>query len=71
MMSFKDKLKTHLQTHGYITPALSFAVYGKFNGLAQRIQDLRNEGWEIDTQLGQDDEGKSYARYILKGVPSD
>ena len=68
-MSFKDKLKTHLRVHGYITPALAFAVYGKFNGLAQRILDLRDEGWDIETQKLVDEEGKGYARYILCGAP--
>lgn len=68
-MSFKDQLKNHLMHHGYITPALAFAVYGKLNGLAQRIMDLRDEGWDIDTLIEVDDAGKSYARYILAGTP--
>lgn len=69
-MSFKSKLATHLRVHGYITPALAFAVYGKFNGLAQRIMDLRDEGWEIDTNVEIDDDGKRYPRYVLTGAPS-
>lgn len=63
-MSFKDKVANHLVLHGYITPALAFAVYGKMNGLAQRILDLRDSGWEIETEQCIDDEGKKYVRYI-------
>ena len=65
----KALIGAHLERHGYITPMIHFAVYGKMNGLPQRIRDLRESGWSIETRLQLDDDGKAYPKYILRGAP--
>lgn len=55
----------HLVYHGYITPGIWLLVYGKTNGLAQRISDLRKRRWQIDTVTAKDDTGKNMVTYIL------
>lgn len=55
----------HLTYHGYITPGIWLLVYGKTNGLAQRISDLRARRWKIDTVREKDDTGKNMVKYIL------
>ena len=67
----KRRIGEHLKKHGYITPMVHFAVYGKMNGLPQRVRDLRESGWSIETKLYIDDAGKTYPKYILRGAPDN
>ncbi len=61
----------HLMNHGYITNLIYFGTYGKHNGLAQRIHDLRGRGWKIATIEDSDDRGKPFARYVLVATPEE
>ena len=47
-----------------ISPAEALVRSGCFR-LAARINDLRNQGHEIETEMRKDDNGKRYARYRL------
>ena len=52
-----------------MTPAVAIIVFGRTNGLAARIADLRREGYSIETQVREDAMGRSYPKYVLKGTP--
>lgn len=36
--------------------------------LAARIEELRDEGYDIETELRKDATGKTYARYFLRSI---
>jgi hypothetical protein len=57
--SKKDKVLTHLQTHGNITPLEALDKYGSFR-LGAIIFDLRKEGHDIETNIIPK---KGYAKY--------
>ncbi len=57
----------HLNEHGSITPGEALLVYGVFR-LAARVNELRNKGHKIETQMREDGNGKKYARYWLVSV---
>jgi Helix-turn-helix domain len=48
-----------------ITPVDALAKYGCFR-LAARINDLRNGGYGIETEIVTNTNGKNYAQYFLK-----
>jgi len=62
--SQKAAIKRHLEEKGPISPLEALAVYG-INRLAARINDLRNSGVSIITEMKVDQRGKRYARYSL------
>ena len=64
-MTSKQQVQHHLDTHGYVTIGAMNLTYGRLNGLAQRIHDLRNDGVAITTTTKKDDSGRSYVRYEL------
>ena len=65
----KQKVLSHLQTLGRITPLEAFGVYGIFR-LASCIYDLKKDGFEIQTILKRDLNNKPYAVYKLKSYGS-
>jgi hypothetical protein len=63
-MSQKQKLLAHLKTGKHITALEAIGLFGIFR-LAARICDLRGDGYEIDTAMKMDGQGRDYARYSL------
>jgi hypothetical protein len=62
-MSQKQVLLKHLKRRT-ISQYEALLVYG-IARLASRIDELRQEGWNIETMMKRDDRGKRYARYRL------
>lgn len=62
-MSQKEVLLKHLKRKT-ISQYEALLVYG-IARLASRIDELRKEGWTIETIMKRDDKGKRYARYKL------
>ena len=54
----------HLVTRGSISALEAMSLYRIFR-LAARVEELRNQGYEIDTEMKTDLTGKRYARYVL------
>lgn len=53
----------HLRGHGYITQGVA-SLYG-ITRLASRIDELKNAGNEITSEIRYDDFGRRYAYYTL------
>lgn len=64
-MSQKNLLMKHLRDNGHITQLEAIGLYRVFN-LKGRINDLRDDGHNIVTDMRRDATGKPYARYTLK-----
>ena len=64
-MSQNEAIRKHLEKGKAITPLEALERYGCFR-LAARIDDLRNEGLDIET-LTLTRNGKRYASYKLVG----
>lgn len=62
-MSQKEVLLKHLKRKT-ISQYEALLVYG-IARLASRIDELRQEGWNIETIMKRDDKGKRYARYRM------
>jgi hypothetical protein len=58
-ISKQEKVLTHLQTYGSITPLEALEKYGSFR-LGALIFNLRQEGYDIKTNIVH---GKGYAKY--------
>jgi hypothetical protein len=63
-MSQAKQILKYLQTHESISPVEALTVAGCFR-LAARINDLRNAGYNIKTDIRSDVNGRRYARYKL------
>lgn len=63
-------LKEHLRSGRSISPLEALGLYGVFR-LAARIKELRNAGWAINTDIGEDRTGRTYARYALAAPTTD
>ena len=68
MATQMDHLKAHLRDGKSISPLEALGLYGIFR-LAARVKELRNKGWEIDTDMRTDRTGKTHARYTLTNEP--
>lgn len=70
MISQKEMILKHLQDYGTIEPMTALREYGCYR-LGARIADLRQEGYNIDSQItqGRNRYGQKthYATYTLKG----
>lgn len=64
-MTQVDHVRSHLQAGKTITPAQAIAVYGIFR-LSSVIEDLRQEGMEVDCILKFDEMGKQYGEYRMR-----
>ena len=53
-----------LKSGGSLTPIEALQKFQCFR-LAARMNDLRNKGYVIETEILKDDNGKSYASYSL------
>ena len=69
-MSQEDVVLAHLEQYGSISSLEAFGIYG-ITRLGARIWNLRNGGFDIDTQIETTTNrlgGKSsYAKYVLRG----
>ena len=54
----------HLEMKGSISGLEALSLYRIFR-LAARIEELRNRGHDIETEMKKDTTGKRYARYVL------
>lgn len=64
-MSQTERILYHLKHKGGLTPLDALSQFGSFR-LGARINDLRNEGFDIRTIMVKDDQnGKRYAKYVL------
>lgn len=59
-----DHIKAHLKSGRTITPLEALGLYGVFR-LAARVKELRDRGWNIETEIRNDPNGKVYATYSL------
>ncbi|KQW02232.1 helix-turn-helix domain-containing protein [Rhizobacter sp. Root1221] len=57
-----NRVRAHLEAGKSITPLSAHGVYS-ISRLSSVIEDLRNEGMEIDTVLKYDEMGKQYGEY--------
>lgn len=64
MKSQLDMIKAHLKSGRSITPLEAFGLYNVFR-LAARIKELRDKGWNIETEIKEDITGKKYGEYKL------
>jgi hypothetical protein len=63
-LSQRETVLNHLQKHGSLTSCEAEIVY-KIRRLASRIDELRKEGWPIESLRQQDATGQRYVRYKL------
>lgn len=59
-----ERLKSHLRTGKSITQLEALGLYGMFR-LAARVHELKQQGWNIVTDMREDENGNPYARYHL------
>lgn len=64
-----DLILAHLKRGESITPLEALNLYGCFR-LGARIDDLRNKGYEIQTDMVPSN-GKRFARYSMKLTSAD
>lgn len=60
-----ERLRKHLKTGKSITQLEALGLYGVFR-LAARVHDLKAQGWNIITDMREDENGNPYARYHLE-----
>jgi len=69
-----EKILNHMMIYGSITGLQSINELGVLN-YKGRIADLRKLGYTIETkwvtQKNRKGESKTFARYVLKGLPQD
>lgn len=65
-MCQKQTILNHFRKVGTISPLEARHVYG-IERLASRIDELRQEGFNIATRMKRDPMGKRYAEYVLRG----
>ena len=63
-MSQSLLILNHLRTKGSITSLEAMSLYRIFR-LAARVEELRQQGHEIEPEMKQDITGKRYASYTL------
>lgn len=63
------RILAYMQGHGSITPLEALEYCGSFR-LSARIKNLRDSGYAIQT-VSETKNGKTYARYFLKGEPNE
>ena len=70
VMTQTERIIKHLKEHGSITPLEAIKEYG-ITRLGARIWDLRDLGYDIETQTetskNRFGDKTSYAKYVLKG----
>ncbi len=64
MKAQTTQILDYLKTGKTISPAEALVRTGSFR-LAARIKDLRDAGYDIETDMKKDSNGRRYARYRL------
>lgn len=59
------KTLNYLRNSGTLTPLVAFSLWGTMR-LSAQIHDLREAGYEIDTEIRVDEEGQRYSAYTLR-----
>lgn len=62
-MSHCEKIRSHLERHGSITPMTALRQYGCYR-LSARIMELRDKGYSIDTEMVERRSGARHAKYV-------
>lgn len=63
--SQKQKILKHLSSGKSLSPLQALGLFGCYR-LASRIYDLKRTGHPIETIIKSDDQGRTYASYVLK-----
>ena len=63
--SQKQKILKHLSSGRSLSPLQALGLFGCYR-LASRIYDLKRTGHPIETIIKSDDQGRTYASYVLK-----
>jgi len=63
-MSHREKILTALKAGDTLTPMDALRRFGCFR-LAARVNELRDEGLQIQSRIEKTEEGRRYARYWL------
>lgn len=69
MNTQKTQILHHMRHRGSINPLLALKLYGCFR-LAARIEELRRDGWLINSTMVSH-RGKRYAAYSLAHVKQE
>ena len=64
-MSQSQKILKHLSSGKSLSPLQALGLFGCYR-LAGRIYDLKRAGHQIETIIKSDDQGRTYASYVLK-----
>lgn len=64
-MSQNQKILKHLSSGKSLSPLQALGLFGCYR-LAGRIYDLKRAGHHIETIIKSDDQGRTYASYVLK-----
>lgn len=64
-MSQNQKILKHLSSGKSLSPLQALGLFGCYR-LASRIYDLKRTGHPIETIIKSDDQGRTYASYVLK-----
>lgn len=64
-MSQSQKILKHLSSGKSLSPLQALGLFGCYR-LASRIHDLKRAGHQIETIIKSDDQGRTYASYVLK-----
>ena len=59
----KQCVREYLDGGNSITPLIALGMFGAYR-LSAIIYDLKKDGYKVATQLGQDANGKRFARYF-------
>jgi hypothetical protein len=63
--SQNQKILKHLSSGKSLSPLQALGLFGCYR-LASRIYDLKRTGHPIETIIKSDDQGRTYASYVLK-----
>lgn len=63
--SKKQKILDHLRFKGPITPLMALDLFGCFS-LAQRIKELKEDGWKISKRMVKHRKDVTFAEYTLE-----
>lgn len=64
MKTQTDEIREHLERYGSIEPLEALSKYGCYR-LSARINQLRNDGLHIVTEMQTSNNGRTYAMYRL------
>lgn len=61
----KQKILNHLSNGKSLSPLQALGLFGCYR-LASRVHDLKRDGHPIETIIKGDDQGRTYASYVMK-----